>query len=403
MNMKCRDLSRLKSFENIRLIAGAGGLDHIITWVYINQDSSICDWIHGGELVFITGMENGFSDSTLISIVRECIENAAAGIVVLINPEYIGFIPEEVVSTAENGNMPLYEMPWEIKLVDVTKEIANTIIINQLHEQSVMGFFSELLFSHYISDASIRNMGIRCGVDVDEDASMMIIRPIYKRECQRNDFDNVISALNRAIDNELERHRINYVSYVYMDEIFIYAVCRSNELSGVRDITAAVCNDYAEKYSGLRICGGIGRVTAGAENFRRSYSEARQALSLSEDDLTPVRIVMYSEMGIIRLLTSASSRGEIKDYCYSTLMPLIDSDRQHNTEYIKTLDTYLRCNCNLIKTAETMFIHRNTIVYRVEKIRSLLDIDFSDMTAKSECMNALRFMKHFGFQPEDFE
>lgn len=84
MNMKCRDLSALRSFEKIRLIAGAGGLDHIITWVYINQDISICDWIHGGELVFITGMENGFSADTLISIVRECIENAASGIVVLI-------------------------------------------------------------------------------------------------------------------------------------------------------------------------------------------------------------------------------------------------------------------------------------------------------------------------------
>ena len=50
MNMKCRDLSTLRSFKKIRLIAGSGGLDHIITWVYINQDSSISDWIHGGEL-----------------------------------------------------------------------------------------------------------------------------------------------------------------------------------------------------------------------------------------------------------------------------------------------------------------------------------------------------------------
>ena len=84
MNMKCRDLSTLRSFKKIRLIAGSGGLDHIITWVYINQDSSISDWIHGGELVFITGMENGFSEEMLCSLVRECIENAAAGIVVLI-------------------------------------------------------------------------------------------------------------------------------------------------------------------------------------------------------------------------------------------------------------------------------------------------------------------------------
>lgn len=403
MNMKCRDLSGLRSFENIRLIAGAGGLDHIITWVYINQDSSISDWIHGGELVFITGMENGFSVDTLISIVRECIENAAAGIVVLINPEYIGSIPEAVVSAAESGNMPLYEMPWEIKLVDVTKEIANTIILNQLREQSVMGFFSELLFSHFISDTSIKNMGIRCGVNVDENASMMIIRPICTHECPRNDFDNIIAALNHIIDSEFERRRINFVSYVYMDEIFIYSVCQNNSLSVIRELISTVCADFTEKYSGLRICGGIGRATVGAENLRRSYSEARQALSLSEDDKTPVRIVLYSEMGIIRLLTSASSRAEIKDYCYSTLMPLIDSDRQHNTEYIKTLDTYLHCNCNLVKAAETMFIHRNTIVYRIEKIRSLLEIDFSDMTAKSECLNALRLMKHFGFQPNDFE
>lgn len=188
-----------------------------------------------------------------------------------------------------------------------------------------------------------------------------------------------------------------------MDEIFIYSVCKNKSLSEIRDILSAVCSELAEKYSGLRICGGIGRSAVGTENFRRSYSEARQALSFSEDGGAPVRIVLCSEMGIIRLLTSASSRAEIKDYCYSTLMPLIDSDRQHNTEYIKTLDTYLRCNCNLVKTAETMFIHRNTIVYRIEKIRSLLAIDFSDMTAKSECMNALRLMKHFGFSPEDFE
>ena len=86
-------------------------------------------------------------------------------------------------------------MPWEIKLVDVTKEIANTIIINQIREQSVMGFFSELLFSHFISDASIKNMGIRCGVNVDENASMLIIRPIFTHECSRNDSDNAIAAL----------------------------------------------------------------------------------------------------------------------------------------------------------------------------------------------------------------
>lgn len=403
MNMKCRDLSTLRSFKKIRLIAGSGGLDHIITWVYINQDSSISDWIHGGELVFITGMENGFSEEMLCSLVRECIENAAAGIVVLIDPNHIVAVPDEIIKAAESGNMPLYEMPWEIKLVDVTKEIANTIVINQLHEQYVMGFFSELLFSYYISEDSIKNMGIRCGVDVSENAAIMILRPFYSHEHSRNDFDNIVSAISRTVGNELERRKIGFVSYVYMGEIFIYAVSPNSGLTAIRDMLSEICSDFTERHSGLRICGGIGRSAIGAVNLRRSYSEARQSLSFSENDEMSVRIVLYSEMGIIRLLNTASSRSDIQDYCYSTLKPLIDSDRTHNTEYIKTLECYLNHNCNLVKTAETMFIHRNTIVYRIEKIRSLLDIDFSNMTAKSECMNALRLMKYFGFTPESFE
>ena len=73
------------------------------------------------QATFITGMENGFSEEMLCSLVRECIENAAAGIVVLIDPNHIVAVPEEIIKAAESGNMPLYEMPWEIKLVDVTK------------------------------------------------------------------------------------------------------------------------------------------------------------------------------------------------------------------------------------------------------------------------------------------
>lgn len=403
MNMKCRNLSELKCFERIRLIAGEGGLDRIITWVYINQDVSICGWIHGGELVFITGMEDGFSDKALVSIVCECIENAASGIVILLNPEHIGSVPKEVISIAEREDMPLYEMPWELKLVDVTREIADTIIINQLNERRVMGFFSELLFTRHISAASVRNMGIHCGVDTEADAAMMIIRPVCTENCSRTDLDNIFSALSRAVDNCLYSQRISFVSYIYMDEIFVYIVCTSSGvLPKIRCVLTETCIDFSSKRGDIRIHGGIGRITSGIENFRKSYSEARQALELAENENSAVQITLFSELGIIRLLTSPDNRSELKDYCYSTLMPIIDSDRLHNTEYVKTLEAYLRSNCNLVKAAESLFIHRNTMVYRIEKIRTLLEMDFNDMMAKSDCMNALRIMKHFGFGIDDF-
>lgn len=80
------------------------------------------------------------------------------------------------------------------------------------------------------------------------------------------------------------------------------------------------------------------------------------------------------------------------------LSPLADSDKHYGTSYISTLEAYLDSNCSLAAAAEKMFIHRNTMVYRVNKIRELLKIDFNDMNAKAECVNALHIMKHFDIE-----
>ncbi|MCC8042981.1 MAG: PucR family transcriptional regulator ligand-binding domain-containing protein [Oscillospiraceae bacterium] len=402
MNIKCRNLSELKCFERISLVAGEGGLDHIISWVYINQDVSVSDWIHGGELVFITGMEDGFSDKNLISITRECVENAASGIVILINPEHIREIPREVIEIAENEDMPLYEMPWELKLVDVTKEIADMLILNRFNERSIAAFFSGLLFTNRISLSSVRSMGIHCGVDVDSDAAMLIIRPVGDEDLPQGDYDNILSSLSRTIENSLYAKGINIVISTYMNEIFGYMVCNNSELSVICKELNRICNDFFEKQSGAKIYGGIGRADTGAESFRKSYAEAKQTLEAAESSSESVHIALYSQLGIIRLLTAQGKTEELRDYCYTTLMPLIDSDKQRGTEYVKTLEVYLNCNCNLVKAAEDLFVHRNTMVYRVEKIKSLLEIDFNDMTAKSECVNALRIMRHFGINLNDF-
>lgn len=92
--------------------------------------SQISEWIHGGELVFVSGMDGDYSDDTLCGMLQECIENAAAGMVVLCSAEHISRIPEKMLEIADRAGMPLYEMPWDLKLVDVTREIADTIIMN---------------------------------------------------------------------------------------------------------------------------------------------------------------------------------------------------------------------------------------------------------------------------------
>ena len=63
-----------------------------------------------------------------------------------------------------------------------------------------------------------------------------------------------------------------------------------------------------------------------------------------------------------------------------TVLKLHEYDLQNNTEYVKYLKTFLICGCNIKLTAQHLFFHRNTFIYRLEKIKQLLGVDVTTMT-----------------------
>lgn len=402
MNMKCRDLLELRCFEQIKLVGGESGLDNMITWVYINQDVSITDWIHGGELVFMTGLDGHCSEDILERLIRECVENVASGVVIVCNPQYIENVPRSIITIADAEGLPIFEMPWELKLVDVTKEIANNIIMKQLEARSAAMFFSELLFDRHISENSLKSVGLRCGVNIDEPALIIMAHIVYPESCgtynERTRFENALELFRKQLSDCLYSKRCSFVSSVYMDEIFIYLNCSEN--SSVQRICSSM-RKFAEKFSaeneGLCVYGGFGSICTNLKDIHRSCHEAEQAMAAARKSGGKAEMVLFSKLGIISLLADNNSGEQLKDYCRNTLKPLIDSDYECGTEYLKTLRVFLNCNCSMVNAAKAMYIHRNTLVYRIDKIRNLLDIDFGDMTAKCECMNALRIMNHFGF------
>ena len=64
-------------------------------------------------------------------------------------------------------------------------------------------------------------------------------------------------------------------------------------------------------------------------------------------------------------------------YMQKMLGKLIDYDKSGNTELTKTLNTYLECSGNGTETAEKLFIHRNTLHYRIEKIEQITGYDLN--------------------------
>ena len=60
------------------------------------------------------------------------------------------------------------------------------------------------------------------------------------------------------------------------------------------------------------------------------------------------------------------------------IKPLLAYDEEHNTQLLYTLETYFN-NCqNSVKTSKALFIHRNTLLYRLDRIAEILDLNYSD-------------------------
>ena len=76
----------------------------------------------------------------------------------------------------------------------------------------------------------------------------------------------------------------------------------------------------------------------------------------------------YEDLAVYDLLINVKSDYQI----HPGLQKLVEYDKNNGTDYVKTLSTYLRNYKNLSQTADDLFLHRNTILYRLNKIEEIL-------------------------------
>lgn len=94
----------------------------------------------------------------------------------------------------------------------------------------------------------------------------------------------------------------------------------------------------------------------------------------------PGETVLYdfSNYALDYLLHACTSEMGANSLISRSILSLVDHDRTKGTEYIKTLDTYLRSEMSITQTAEALFIHRSSLMKRLDKIQRILEEDLED-------------------------
>lgn len=154
MAVTCRDIMELETCKRLRLLGGAGGLDNVVTWPFIKNMDTITEWIHGGELVFVIGAKEDISEQGLLTLMEEAVKNKIAGVVMLIGEDYIKNIPRSVIRYANDNAIPLFKIPFLLKLIDITREISKFIMEDQIKNKEHGRFKAKSLLELILQNES---------------------------------------------------------------------------------------------------------------------------------------------------------------------------------------------------------------------------------------------------------
>lgn len=123
---------------------------------------------------------------------------------------------------------------------------------------------------------------------------------------------------------------------------------------------------------------GYSRSMCGHMNLRRQYLQALTALTLGLELKPQLWIHHFSQIALPYILKQSTKTFPGYMLCYEKLLDLQKSDKLQNTEYMKTLRIYLQHNLNTVQSAKALYIHRSTFLYRLERIKHILETDLDD-------------------------
>lgn len=137
---------------------------------------------------------------------------------------------------------------------------------------------------------------------------------------------------------------------------------------------------------------GVGRVYSDYRALSKSYQEAQrvlQSLSLHHDGS---QVLHFDDLGIYRILSHEAIQSELHQFFMEILGPIAAYDREKDAELIRTLKMYYSCDCNLKRVSQEMYTHYNTVIYRMQRIRDIGNIDLNDANTALNVHIALKIL-----------
>lgn len=159
------------------------------------------------------------------------------------------------------------------------------------------------------------------------------------------------------------------------NEVLVFHAVEEREpINTTMKLAKIIATDIQRQYLGAKVAVGIGQTAREVGTWRISYRDAVQALDLARR-LQTDNPLFIGDLGVYQLILSLSDREKLLSFYEKTLGPLLEYDLRNHADLVKTLEAFFTCHGNLSQTAEMLIVHRNTLLYRMNRINDIAQID----------------------------
>ncbi len=137
---------------------------------------------------------------------------------------------------------------------------------------------------------------------------------------------------------------------------------------------------------------GVSNISRGLLNVKNGFKEAQNAYQSGRLAAKSKFIQIYQAKDVNELLRTLPKE-DLLDFYYHSLEPLLRPGEDKDEVLLQTLFVFLETHCQISETAKRLFVHRNTVVYRIEKCEELLGESLSDSETTIQLRLALRIKR----------
>ncbi|KXL52416.1 purine catabolism regulatory protein [Anaerotignum neopropionicum] len=380
MNITVNKILELNEWADAKVVAGQKGGNRSVTWCNVVDMEKPWKWINPGELIFLSGIGLTDKEGDLCHLLTKMHVLKAGALVVQIG-YYIKEIPPRVLLMASEYEIPVISIPVESKIPALTYQICQMLFQKEEQLDTPQGLMKELMYLKYDEtlDSKLKFYGY------NPQGYYVALALESDQKVKAVELPELNAAILKLFSEYFEIKPHNFL-YLQEDSVFLVLIplhmvpdYKTKLIHALRQIMKKLQNQY-----NITFCVGVSDVFGKPAFIKNSCNKAKESLNMLHACKKTNDIRFFEDMGVYSLFFRVNQKEELDNILELTLGRLLKHDEEHQTDLVHILDTYLSEDCNILRTSELLFAHRNTIKYKIAKIQEILLCDLKDVNT---CFN----------------